>query len=118
MIDADYCGSLHSYLAGVTVDDNALALDAFKEVGPGNHFFGCAHTMANYETAFWDTTSSDNDPFEKWELNGSVDTATRANRAWKRTLDEYVAPPLDPAVDEQLLAFITARKDSMADAWY
>ena len=118
MIDADYCGALHSYLAGVTVDDNALALDAFKEVGPGNHFFGCAHTMANYETAFWDTTISDNDPFEKWELNGSVDTATRANRAWKRTLDEYVAPPLDPAVDEQLLAFIRARKDSMADAWY
>ena len=118
MIDADYCGALHSYLAGVTVDDNALALDAFKEVGPGNHFFGCAHTMANYETAFWDTTISDNDPFEKWELNGSVDTATRANRAWKRTLDEYVAPPLDAAVDEQLLAFIRARKDSMADAWY
>jgi trimethylamine--corrinoid protein Co-methyltransferase len=118
MIDADYCGALHSYLAGVTVDDNALALDAFKEVGPGNHFFGCAHTMANYETAFWDTTISDNDPFEKWELNGSVDTATRANRAWKRTLDEYVAPLLDEAVDEQLQAFMRQRKDSMADAWY
>ncbi len=60
-------------------------LDAFAEVGPGNHFFGCAHTMANYETAFWDSEIADNEPFEKWEAAGSTDAATRANRLWKKT---------------------------------
>lgn len=118
MLDADYCGSVHAYLAGVKVDENSLALDAFKEVGPGNHFFGCAHTMANYETAFWDSALSDNDPFEKWELNGSVDAATRANRAWKKTLAEYKAPALDEGKDEELKAFVEKRKAGMADAWY
>jgi len=52
VLDADLCMALHSYLDGVKIDDDQLAVDAFAEVGPGNHFFGCAHTMAHYETAF------------------------------------------------------------------
>jgi hypothetical protein len=34
MMDADFCGALHSYLGGVKVDDNTLAMGAFHEVGP------------------------------------------------------------------------------------
>lgn len=118
VMDADLCGALHSYLSGVTVDDNTLAMDAFAEVPAGGHFFGCAHTMANYQTAFWDSTLSDNDPFEKWELNGSENIMTRANRYWKKQLAEFEAPPLDVAVREALEDFVARRKASMADAWY
>ena len=118
MLDADLCGALHTYLDGVTIDDNQLAVDAFAEVGPGNHFFGCAHTMANYETAFWDSETADNEPFEKWEAAGSDDAATRANRLWKLKLREYEAPPLDPGIDEALKDFVAQKKAGMADAWY
>jgi trimethylamine--corrinoid protein Co-methyltransferase len=118
VMDADFCGALHSYLDGVKIDDNQLALDAFREVGPGSHFFGCAHTMANYETAFWDSELADNEPFEKWELAGSVDAATRANRKWKKVLAEYQAPPLDRGIDDGLKEFVAAKKASMEDAWY
>jgi len=117
-MDADFCGALHTYLGGVPVDENTLALDAFREVGPGAHFFGCAHTMANYETAFWDSTLSDNNPFEQWSEEGAENIMIRANRRWKKLLAEYQAPPLDPAVDEALREFITRRKQSMADAWH
>ena len=65
MLDADFCGALHTSIAGVTVDDNPLAVEAFAEVRRGDHFFGCSHTMANYETAFWDSALADNEPFEK-----------------------------------------------------
>ncbi len=118
VMDADFCGALHTYLDGVRIDDNQLALDAFREVGPGSHFFGCAHTMANYETAFWDSGIADNEPFEKWEAAGSADAATRANRKWKKMLADYEAPPLDAAIDEALLDFIGRRKAAMDDAWY
>ena len=118
VMDADFCGALHTYLDGVRVDDNQLALDAFREVGPGSHFFGCAHTMANYETAFWDSGIADNDPFEKWQDAGSEDAAIHANRRWKKVLDEFEAPPLDEAIDEALKEFIARRKTSMDDAWY
>ncbi|MET0596354.1 MAG: trimethylamine methyltransferase family protein [Mesorhizobium sp.] len=118
VMDADFCGALHTYLDGVVVDDNQLALDAFREVGPGSHFFGCAHTMANYQTAFWDSDIADNEPFEKWEAAGSEDAAMRANRRWKKLLAEYEAPPLDPGIDEALQDFIARRKAVAEDAWY
>jgi trimethylamine--corrinoid protein Co-methyltransferase len=118
VMDTDFCGALHAYCDGVRMDDNQLALDAFREVGPGSHFFGCAHTMANYETAFWDTEAADNEPFEKWEAAGSEDAAVRANRLWKKKLAEYEAPPLDEAIDEALRDFMARRKAGMEDAWY
>ncbi len=118
VMDADFCGALHSYLAGVVVDDNSLAMSAFEEVGPGSHFFGCGHTMRNYETAFWDSNLADNEPFEKWEAAGSHDAAFRANKRWKKMLEEYVQPPLDEGVNEELQAFIDRRKGEMQDAWY
>ena len=118
VLDVDYCGALHTYLAGITVDDNALALDAFREVGPGGHFFGCAHTMANYENAFFDAELSDNTTFEQWSEAGSVDSMARANARWKTMLAEYAPPPLDEGIDEALRDFIARRKDSMEDAWY
>ena len=119
VMDADLCGALHSYLAGVVVDDNTLAMDAFLEVGPGSHFLGSAHTMRNYTTAFWDSSLSDNEPFEKWsEEGGSTDMATRANRQWKKTLAEYEAPALDEGTDEALRDFVARQKEAAADAWY
>ena len=118
MLDADLCGSLHKYLAGVVIDDDQLAVDAFAEVGPGNHFFGCAHTMRHYETAFWDSDLSDNEPFEKWEAAGSTDAATRANVLWKKRLAEFEAPSLDDGIRDGLQDFIDRKKAGIADAWY
>jgi trimethylamine--corrinoid protein Co-methyltransferase len=118
MLDADLCGSLHSYLDGIQMGDDELAVDAFAEVGPGNHFFGCAHTLRHYETAFWDSSLSDNEPYEKWEAAGSEDAAQRANRAWKRALAEAEDPPLDIALREGLEDFVAKRKATMPDMWY
>lgn len=118
VLDADLCGALHSYLAGVRVDDDQLAVEAFAEVGPGNHFFGCAHTLAHYATAFWDSETADNDPFEKWQAAGAEDAAIRANRLWKRRLAEYSAPPLDPGIDEALRDFVARRKAAVPDQWH
>ncbi|MBN8292360.1 trimethylamine methyltransferase family protein [Rhodobacter sp. NTK016B] len=118
MLDCDLCGAMHSYLKGVVVDDDHLAVDAFAEVGPGNHFFGCAHTLKHYETAFWDSELSDNEPFEKWEANGSEDAASRANRLWKAKLAAYKAPALDPGIDEAVRDFMARRKAQVADQWY
>ncbi|WP_099867863.1 trimethylamine methyltransferase family protein [Pararhizobium haloflavum] len=118
MMDTDLCGALHTYLAGVVIDDNALAMDAFREVGPGAHFFGCDHTMRNYRTAFFDSAMADNEAFEKWEAAGASDAATRANARWKQALAEYEAPPLETAIDAALSDFVARRKAEVADAWY
>ncbi len=118
IMDTDFCGAMHTYLGGIQVDTNTLALESFHEVGPGQHFFGCAHTLENFETAFWESQVSDNDAFENWQGNGAEDSSIRANKRWKKLLAEYQAPPLDEGTDEALLAFMTEKKGASEDAWY
>ena len=93
-------------------------MSAFEEVGPGKHFLGSAHTLANFETAFYRSTVADNNSYEQWSAEGSLDAAQRANTLWKKTLAEYQAPELDPAIDEALQAFMTEQKASFADRDY
>jgi trimethylamine---corrinoid protein Co-methyltransferase len=92
------------------VDADTLALDAIREVGPGGHFFGSAHTMERYEDAFYAPLLSNWSNYETWLEEGSVGTEQRANQIWKQMLREYEQPPLDPAVDEALQDYVARRK--------
>lgn len=118
VMDLDQCGVFHVLGRGLQLDENGFAMDAFREVGPGKHFLGCAHTMRNYETAFFDSELSDNNSFEQWSQDGAHDTVWRASRKWKAMLAAYEPPAIDPAKDEALRAFIAVRKASMADMGY
>ena len=118
IMDIDQAGMIHDFLNGVDLSENGQALAAIREVGPGQHFLGCDHTRANFETAFFRSSVADNNSFEQWEADGSLDTAQRANQIWKKMLNDYDMPPIDPAVDEALLAFIRQRKESFPDANY
>lgn len=118
ILDADQANMVAILLGGVDLSENGQAMDAFREVGPGSHFLGSAHTQANFETAFYRSPVSDSNSFEQWESEGSLDAAQRANKIWKKMLHEYEAPALDPAIDEALNAFMTKRKSSFEDRNY
>jgi trimethylamine---corrinoid protein Co-methyltransferase len=116
VMDVDQAGMMHTLLAGVDLSENGQALDAIREVGPGKHFLGCAHTQANFQTAFYRSPLADNNSVEQWEAEGAKDMIQRANTLWKKQLEEYEPPPLDPAVDEALLDYIGRRKASFPDS--
>ena len=118
VMDADQAGMLAVLLNGVELSENSLAMDAFREIGPGGHFLGAAHTQANFESAFYRSEIADNNSFEQWEEEGSMDAAMRANLKWKKMLNEYEAPALDPSIDEALLEFIAKRKSEFEDRDY
>jgi trimethylamine--corrinoid protein Co-methyltransferase len=118
VMDVDQAGMMHTLLEGVDLSDNGQAMDALREVGPGKHFLGCAHTQANFETAFYRSPLADNNSFEQWEAEGAKDMAQRANALWKKQLAEYEAPPLDPGVDEALQDYMNRRKASFPDSSY
>ena len=117
-MDADQLAMMQVLAKGVDLSENGQALDAIREVGPGSHFLGCAHTQANFETAFYRSTVADNNSVEQWEAEGKQDAAQRANRIWKKMLAEYEAPAIDPGVDEALREFVERKKTSMPDAMY
>ncbi len=116
VMDVDQCGMVHAFSKGVDLSPNGQAIDAIKQNGPGQHFLGSAHTLANFETAFYRSSVADNNSFEQWESEGSPDAATRANAVWKKTLAEYEPPPIDEAVDEELRDWIERQKASFPDS--
>ena len=118
VMDADQASMMQIIMGGVDLSENGQAMDALREVGPGKHFLGCAHTQANFETAFYRSAIADNNSFEQWEAEGSLDAAQRANALWKRMLQDYEPPPIDAAVDEALNDYITRRKAEFPDANY
>jgi len=118
ILDTDLCGALHSYLNGFEINDDTLGLDALREGGPGQHMFGTAHTLAHYQTAYWESQTNDDQPYESWLEQGGDSAMIRANRIWKKTLQAYQAPAMDESIDDALKDFIARRKASMDDAWY
>ncbi|MEQ8654679.1 MAG: trimethylamine methyltransferase family protein [Kiloniellales bacterium] len=116
--DADRLGAYQVLLQGLALDDNALGRSAYDDVEPSGHFLGSAHTMANYQTAYYDAQLSDSESVEQWEERGSKDSARRAYERWNQLLAEYEAPALDPAKREELEAFVARRKAELPDAWY
>ena len=118
VMDLDQCALMHVVAAGMRLDENGFGLEAFREVGPGKHFLGSAHTLRNYETAFLDADLADNNSFEQWQEAGSHDSLWRATRRWQSLLAAYEPPKVDPATDAALRDYIAGRKAAMPDAAY
>ncbi len=110
VLDDDQLGMFGTFVKGLDMSDNGLALDAILENPHGQHFLGSAHTLANFENAFYRSETADNNSFEQWAEEGSHDSIIRANAIWKKRLASYEPPPLDSAIDEELQAFIARRK--------
>ncbi len=110
IIDAEMLQMLTEFFQPVTVNQAELGLEAIEEVGPGGHFFACAHTMERYEHAFYRPLLSDWRNFETWQDAGSLDATQRAHRLYKQILADYQPPPLDPAIREELHVFVERRK--------
>ena len=114
IIDAEILQMMSEVLQPVVVDEASLGLDAIAEVGPGGHFFGSAHTLERFETAFYRPIVSDWRNYETWLDDGALTATQRANRIWKQLLVEFEAPPLDPASAEGIAAFVARRKHEIA----
>jgi trimethylamine--corrinoid protein Co-methyltransferase len=117
VMDADQLGVLHRLAAGVDVSETAQALSALREVGPGGHFLGCAHTQANFREAFWRSDVFDYKPFETWEEEGGRDTVALAAARVEKMLAQYQPPAMDPAISEALAQYVARKKAAVPDAF-
>ncbi len=117
VMDADQLGVLHHLANGVQIDENALALGAIREVGPGGHYLGCDHTQANFKSAFWHTEVLDYKPFETWQEEGARDTTTLAAERIEKLMNNYQKPTIDFVVEEALNEYVYVKKAAMPDSF-
>lgn len=110
VLDVDLLQMVAEMLTPLEVTPETLAMEAMRDVGPGGHFFGTAHTQARYRDAFYAPLLSDWRNHESWVEAGRPDAMGKAGRLWKEILATYEPPPLDPAIAEELEAFVARRK--------
>ena len=109
ILDCDLIQMVMEFLQPLEMTEDALGFSAIEEVGPGGHFFGCQHTLARYDKAFYAPLLSDWRNYEQWDASGRPDAMTKANQLWKQALADYKEPAMDPAVREELDAFVDRR---------
>ncbi len=114
MMDIETLAMFQHFLAGMTIDDDTLALESIATVPPGGHHFGTPHTQARFATEFYSPFLADRQNFDAWQAAGAVSVAARANRAWKSLLDEYEQPPIDLAVEQELREYVQRRERELA----
>lgn len=101
---------------GIPFDEEGLAMDGIREVGPGGHHLGSEHTMRNYRTGFYRPWISSTENYDRWQRMGSRTADRVATEKWKQLLTDYQDPGIDSGVDEQLQAFMEVRRDAIMHA--
>jgi trimethylamine--corrinoid protein Co-methyltransferase len=110
VLDADLLAMVGEFLKPMKVDAEELAFEAMREVGPGGHFFGAAHTQSRYRNAFFAPMISDWRNYESWREAGAPTAYDTAERIYKQRLETYQAPPIEPERLDALTAFVARRK--------
>lgn len=113
VIDVELIQHMMEFLRPVEVNEGELALDALGRVPTGGHFFGEAHTLERYSTAFYQPLLSNWQNYEAWQEAGGLDATARATRLWKKALEDYLEPAMDAAVREELDAYVAKRKEEI-----
>ena len=110
VLDCDLIQMVMEFLKPLETTQDALGVEAIREVGPGGHFFGAQHTLARYSDAFYAPIVSDWRNNQQWLAAGKPEAMQKANTVYKQALAEYQEPALDPATREGLDSFVERRK--------
>ncbi|MEM9603699.1 MAG: trimethylamine methyltransferase family protein [Pseudomonadota bacterium] len=110
VVDAEQCAAGYRMAEGLRWDDFDAALAAVRDIGPGGHYLGHAHTIENFQRAFFMPKLFDNNSYEQWVAEGELDTTARAITKVRQLLEAYEEPQLDPGTDEALRDYIARRE--------
>ena len=110
VLDCDLIQMVSEFMQPLETTEDALGVEAIREVGPGGHFFGAQHTLQRYTNAFYSPIISDWRNNQQWLAAGKPEAWQKANAVWKQALADYQEPAIDPAIREELNAFVEKRK--------
>jgi trimethylamine--corrinoid protein Co-methyltransferase len=110
VLDCDLIQMVSEFMQPLETTEDALGVEAIREVGPGGHFFGAQHTLARYTNAFYSPIISDWRNNQQWLAAGKPEAWQKANAVWKQALADYQEPAIDAAIKDELDAFVEKRK--------
>jgi trimethylamine---corrinoid protein Co-methyltransferase len=114
MLDVEIHGIVRAMLDGIRVDDETLALDVVRNVGPGGDFLTQTHTRRHMRE-LWQSRYLDRRPYGQWETDPGAKRGLALQRA-QELLRDHHPEPLDPTIDAELSRIIAASQAEAGSA--
>ena len=102
MIDHEMLGSIIRCLQGVNVDEEALAYEVIKNVGPGGTFLTHMHTLNKFRQEHFIAELADTGSYSNWNENGRVSLENKAKEEIRNILENHKPVPLPESVVAEL----------------
>ena len=104
LMDSEIWSILQALYQGITVNEETLALDAIREVGPGGSFLAHKHTRRHMRER-WQPTLMDRRPYNTWEAKRDGAREWAREKA-QQILKEYHPEPLEAGLRKELQRMI------------
>lgn len=110
LMDCEIYEIVRRTLAGIEVNDETIALDTIKAVGPGGNFLSQKHTRSHMREIFV-PNYLDRRPYNMWEAkkDGPRDWAREKAR---KLVETHQPDPLDPAIVREFERIIAAEEEA------
>jgi len=102
VIDNEILDAAFVMARGIEVNDETLAVDAIKEVGPGGNYLGHAHTVKHFRDLSWFPKIVVRERYEVWQASGGKDMRQQANETARRILAEHHPAYIDDKTKAEL----------------
>lgn len=112
--DAEQNLLIARYAQGISFDYFDEALEAVRRIGPGGHYLGDEFTLKRFKDAFISPEVMDYLSYEQWKAEGARDMAARCREQAAAILRDYQQPTLDPAIREELDAYVARRQEEIS----
>ena len=106
VIDNDILGMVMRGVRGIVVNDESLAVEVIRAVGPGGHYLSQKHTLRHAMTEYFMPTLSDRSKRENWERLVPRDIQARAKESVKKILASQIPSPLPSHINETLKGIV------------
>jgi trimethylamine--corrinoid protein Co-methyltransferase len=105
VLDNEFIGMIKHVIRGMAVDDESLAVDVIKAVGPSKDFLGERHTLEHLQIHS-QPEFLDRSRMEHWQAMGSVDSYTKAAEKTRYILQNHKPEPLPDKVMGEIQSII------------
>jgi len=112
VIDNEILDAAFVMARGIEVNDETLAVDVIKEVGPGGNFLGHPHTALHLRKNCWFPKLTVRQRYEVWKAGGGLDMRQRANREARRILKEHHPTYVDDKTKAELDRLASAQQQA------
>ena len=106
VLDDEICGMCKRIKRGERADEDRLAFDLIRQVGPGGEYLTQKHTFQNFRKEIYANLVEEKDSYANWQQKGALSIDRRANQKWKEILKAYQEPQLPAKTDKALRRYI------------